>query len=817
MPINNYEKLGAFYLGKIFNMESGSITNDQVLYDAKDLTTHAVCVGMTGSGKTGLCVTLIEEAAIDGIPAIVVDLKGDLVNLMLAFPEMRPEDLLPWVEPAEATRKGMTVEEFAHSRSELWRNGLKKWDQDLSRIGRYKDSVDFTVYTPGSNIGHPLTILKSFAAPATEILADREALQGRISASVSGLLALMGVDADPITSREFILLASILKTAWTQGQDVDLGTLIRQIQAPPFESVGFFDLDTFYPAPDRLALAMKVNNLVASPGFESWMEGETLDVGRLLWTKTGKPRISILSLAHLDDAERMFFMTSLLNEVNSWMRTQAGSSSLRALLYIDEVFGYLPPTANPPSKKPMLTLLKQARAFGLGLVLATQNPVDLDYKALSNAGTWFLGRLQTERDKMRVLEGLEGAASTNGATFNRAKMEQTLAGLDSRVFVMNNVHDDEPIVFHTRWALSFLRGPVTGDQIRLLTKAKKETEPVVTRVAAATPTPLKTEPKVEAQRGALPAGIEEKFVIADRVARSDEKLVYRPALFGKASLHYVAARAGIDLWRDAALIGLLGSGGSSDPWSEATPTVDLELDTVAEEGATFEKIPPRARQKKNYTSWKTGLKNHLYREMPMKSWKCAKPRAASKPGEIEGDFVARIKGLTDEKRDLAMEKLKKRYAKKIQVMKNKLNRAEDKVEREKSQYKQQKTSTAISFGATILGALFGRKVASAGNVGRAASSMRGVGRSARERGDVKRAEENMEDVVEQLKELEAEFEESLAELQDQFAESEAEIVEVPVRPRKGDLAIKEVSFVWTPWIVNSSGIAEPAFTIPDED
>src|SRR3990172_8052895 len=173
----------------------------------------------------------------------------------------------------------------------------------------------------------------------------------------------------------------------------------------PFGKIGVVDLESFYPAAERTKLSMRLNNLLASPTFASWLEGEPLDVAEMLYTPAGKPRLAIVSIAHLDDAQRMFLVTILLNEGLAWIRTQPGTSSLRAILYMDEVFGFFPPSANPPSKTPMLTLLKQARAYGLGVVLATQNPVDLDYKGLGNAGTWFLGRLQTERDKLRVLYG----------------------------------------------------------------------------------------------------------------------------------------------------------------------------------------------------------------------------------------------------------------------------------------------------------------------------------------------------------------------------------------------------------------------------
>ena len=474
--MKDFEHLGAFYLGRRFDMGAGKSTDELILYDSKDLTTHAVVVGMTGSGKTGLCLDLLEEAGIDKVPAIVIDPKGDISNLLLTFPDLSANDFLPWVDEGQASRQGMTTAEFANNEAKKWSKGLQSWGQDGARIKKFRDTVDLQIFTPGSDSGRPVMILKSFAAPPQKILEDSDAFRERISSAVSGLLALLGIDADPIRSREHILISNILSAAWSTGRDLDLGQLIGEIQKPPFQRVGIMELDTFFPAKDRMELAMTINNLLASPSFSSWMIGEPLNVGKLLHTAEGKPRISIMSIAHLNDAERMFFVTILLNEVLAWMRTQAGTSSLRAILYMDEVFGYFPPTAKPPSKQPMLTLLKQARAFGLGVVLATQNPVDLDYKGLSNTGTWFLGRLQTERDKARVIEGLEGAAANTGASFDRGEMEQILAGLGSRRFLMNNVHDDEPVVFETRWAMSYLRGPLTRSQIQSLVATEEPSD-----------------------------------------------------------------------------------------------------------------------------------------------------------------------------------------------------------------------------------------------------------------------------------------------------------------------------------------------------
>ncbi|MGH7909847.1 MAG: ATP-binding protein, partial [Thermodesulfobacteriota bacterium] len=425
--MNDYEKMGAFYIGRNYDM-TGKRTGDKiVLYDSKDLVTHGVCVGMTGSGKTGLCMAILEEAAIDGIPSIIIDPKGDLVNLALAFPELRGEDFEPWVNEQDAQKKNMSLQEYASSQAELWRKGLSDWGQDGSRIKKLQDSAECVVYTPGSNAGIPVSIISSFSVPSASVISDEELLQERISATVGSLLGLLGIDSDPLRGREHVLLATILNLAWKEGKNLDLHSLIEYLQRPPVSKIGVLELETFYPSKDRFQLVMALNGLIASPTFSAWTAGEPLDMDRILYTPAGKPKASIFYIAHLSDAERMFFVTALLNQVVNWMRSQSGTNSLRAIVYMDEIFGYFPPVANPPSKKPMLTLLKQARAFGVGVLLATQNPVDLDYRGLSNTGTWFIGRLQTERDKERLLDGLEGVAASAGDSFDRKSLERTIS------------------------------------------------------------------------------------------------------------------------------------------------------------------------------------------------------------------------------------------------------------------------------------------------------------------------------------------------------------------------------------------------------
>jgi hypothetical protein len=808
--MQDYEKLGVFYLGRQYDLAAGRAIEAPLLYDAKDLTTHGLCVGMTGSGKTGLCLALLEEAAIDGIPAIAIDPKGDLGNLLLTFPDLQPADFEPWIEPGEATRAGMTVPQLAEKTAALWRQGLADWGQGPERIARLRSTAEIVIYTPGSNSGLPLSLLRSMDAPPVAVRDHAEALRDRVLTAVSGLLALLGIDADPLRSREHILLSNVLERAWREGRSLDMAALIREIQQPAFKSIGVMDLETVFPAADRFGLSMQLNNLLASPGFAAWSEGEPLDVGKLLHTADGKPRLSILSIAHLSDSQRMFFVTTLLNETIGWMRSQTGTSSLRALLYMDEVFGYFPPTANPPSKLPMLTLLKQARAFGLGVVLATQNPVDLDYKGLANCGTWFLGRLQTERDKARVLDGLEGATSAAGKQFDRSNMERILSGLGNRVFLMNNVHDDEPTVFQTRWALSYLRGPLTRNQIETLMQPVKAGRP-------ASPTGPSAPPAVVAQgtggqRPILPPGIEELSLAIRRSPAAGDRVLYRPAILGLGKLHYVQASAGVDIWRSVALLAPVSDSLPDDVWAEAEV---LDADQLALDGepspqATFAQLPSALTVAKNYASWKSALKNHLFRARPLGMYQCAALKQKSKPGESEAEFRIRLRQAAHEQRDLELEKLRKKYAPKLATLQDRLRRAQAAVDREKSQASQQTLQTALNFGTTLLGALFGRKMASTSNVTRAATSMRSASKIAKERADVGHAQESAEAVLQQQAAVEEELAAETERLRETLDDANLEVQEMPVPPRKSDMVIDKVALVWVPWIIDANGLSQPA-------
>jgi hypothetical protein len=797
--MQDYEKLGAFYLGRQYDTEKGKPTEDLLLYDSRDLTTHAVCVGMTGSGKTGLCLALLEEAAIDGVPAIAIDPKGDLGNLMLTFPELRLEDFLPWVDSGDAMRKGLTPPAYAAQTAEQWRQGLAEWGQDAARIQRLRSAADVAIYTPGSSAGLPLTVLRSFAAPPPAVAADSTAMRDRVLSAVSGLLGLLGVPADPVQSREHILISNILDRAWRAGTSLDIAAIIQQIQKPPFDKIGVFDLETFFPAKDRLTLAMMLNNLLASPGFAAWMEGDPLDIQRLLYTPEGKPRIAILSIAHLSEAERMFFVTILLNEVVAWMRQQSGSSSLRALLYMDEIFGYFPPTAVPPSKPPMLTLLKQARAYGLGVVLATQNPVDLDYKGLANTGTWFIGRLQTERDKMRVIEGLEGAAAATGGAFDRSAVEALLAGLGNRVFLMRNVHDDEPVVFQSRWALCYLRGPLTIPQIQQLTQGKAGAAPAAAPLPRPAPPVEAASPAPSAPRPVVPSEAAEVFFRPAGAVAAGAGMQYVPSIYAESRVHFVDTKADVDAWQTCALLAPLSPDGNDVLWTDAerleTPP---PRDSSPVPGARFGELPTGAARAKNYGLWQKTLASHIYQNVTLDLFACPELELTSRPGETEGDFRARLAHRMREERDLALEKLRQRYAPQLAALQERVRRAEERVAREKSQVTQQTIQTAISVGATVLGALFGRKIASVGNVGRAATAMRGAGRTMREREDVGLATESLSTIQQQLAELQTRFEGESAALQQEADTTVMTLVKSQIRPRKSDITVTAVSLAWVP-------------------
>ncbi|MDZ4732334.1 MAG: ATP-binding protein [Nitrospirota bacterium] len=815
----DFEKLGVFYLGRPYDMVAKQPKPGWLLYDSKDLLTHAVCVGMTGSGKTGLCLGLLEEAAIDGIPAIVIDPKGDLANLMLTFPQLRGEDFAPWINEDDANKEGLSPGEFATQQAELWKQGLGEWGQSGARIQKLKDAAEFVVYTPGSNAGVPVSIVKSFAAPAQEILDDAELLRERVSSTTTSLLGLIGVEADPIKSREHILLSMVLDQAWRKGQDLDLASLIQQIQTPPLSKVGVLDLDSFYPAKDRFALAMQLNNLLAAPGFSAWLEGQALDVGQMLYSQAGKPRIAIFSIAHLSDPERMFFVTLLLSQILGWIRRQSGTTSLRAILYMDEILGYFPPVANPPSKAPMLTLLKQARAYGLGVVLATQNPVDLDYKGLANTGTWFIGRLQTERDKARVLEGLEGAAASSGKKFDKQQMEQLLAGLGSRVFLLNNVHEDAPEVFQTRWTLSYLRGPLTRTQIKTLMDPVKlsgyrgagiegyqRPEGAQSRYPA---TALSLN-----QRPMLSPDIPQHFIPVRGSQPSGSTVMYQPMLLGASQVLVSDSKAGVDVVQDVTVLAPISDGAVAVDWDHAMETglALADLESAPSDGAQFGSVPSAASKAKNYETWNKEFSGWLFRTQKVDLFKSPSTKEVSRPGVSERDFRVQLQQSGREARDKQSDSLRQKYAPKVAALQDRIRRAGQMVERQQAESRSSQIQAAISIGASILGAFLGRKTISATNIGRATTAIRGAGRAIKESKDVGQAEENVTALQQQLADLEAQFKKETDDLAAATDPLNEKFEAISLKPTKANIAVKLVALAWTPHWRDEQGVLTAAWS-----
>ncbi len=795
-----------FYIGRRYDLESGQTLEEPVLYDPADLTTHGVVVGMTGSGKTGLCVDILEEAGLQGIPAILVDPKGDIANLLLHFPNLTPEDFEPWVDPEEARREGKEPAALAAETAARWRQGLESWGIGPDRITRLLETVDYRLYTPGSTAGRPISILSSLQAPAEGSL-DPEALRERVATTATALLGLVGVEADPLRSREHILLSNLLERAWAAGRDLDLAELIRQIQRPPFERLGAFELEQFFPAEERFELALLLNNLIASPTFQDWVEGDPLDVGALLYTSEGRPRHSILYLAHLSEEERMFFVTLLLAAVESWVRAQPGTSSLRALLYFDEVFGYLPPTANPPSKTPLLRLLKQARAFGFGLLLTTQNPVDLDYKALSNAGTWFVGRLQTEQDKARLLDGLETALADQGG-FERGEVDRLLSRLGKRVFLLHNVHERGHLVFQTRWAMAYLRGPITRAQLRPLVARARA--PAPEPAGPATSLPLEA-PAASTTRPAVPRGVAEAFLpqnlaAAEALQQADVAeqepevlgLLYRPALLAQASVRFLDRKLGVDAEHRLAALVLEASPGGAVRWEDwlAEPVDPGRLADSPAPEARYADLGPPLTDAKAVKALQKDFVNFVYHEAELRLPYNPTLDLVGEPGMTEGAFRRLASEKAREALEAESEKLREKYEKRIRRIEEKLAREERELAEDKADLSARKMEELASYAETVLG-LFG--VTRRRSVSRSLTKRR---MTARAKADVEESEEAIEAFKAELAELEAELREELDELRARWEEVAAEREEKVITPYKKNIRLEFFGLVWVPqWLI----------------
>ncbi len=847
------ETSGKFFLGRVLDPKTGAATNEDLLYDAVDLTTHAVVVGMTGSGKTGLCISLLEEAALNGIPALMIDPKGDMTNTLLHFPSLAPQDFQPWIDADQARRERKTLEQVATETAEAWRTGLAEWGIGPERLLALKNSAHFSVYTPGSDAGIPISILASLKAPAIPWEGNREILREKISGTVTALLGLVGMDnIDPVRSREHILIANVFEHAWSKGKDLDLSELILQTQNPPFTRLGVFDINTFFPEKDRFDLAMRLNNIMAAPAFQSWIEGQPLDIAKLLYDSDGRPRQSVFYIAHLSDAERMFFVTLLYAAVEGWMRTQTGSSALRAIVYFDEIFGYLPPISNPPSKQPILRMLKQARAFGIGQVLVTQNPVDIDYKALSNAGSWFIGKLQTEQDKQRLLDGLESA--TPGG-LDRGEYDQLISTLGKRVFLLHNVHDPHPRLFKSRWAMNYLAGPLTRIQIAALNKLGGPQAPELADAPApapvsfgipAAPPPanipafLQPQPGLDrmqvvpltaaaaaavassdaasssspapkagsSTRPTAPAGITEYFLpnnltFSDALRESgllyppetvNLGLLYRPVLLGQADIRFYNPRYSLNYTLYKCVVVSSFDRRGAVRWENfaATAINPAELDLQPVSQARFVGLEPPLSDARSMNGLQKEFSEWAFRSSQITLRVHPDFKLYAGPDVSQADFRTRCADAARQGRDAELRKIGAGLDKKIEALVLKITREQRTLDENEAELSDRRMEEFGTHAENIL-SLFSRRNK------RLTTSLTKRRLTEQAKADVNDARQTIQEMQQQLQDLEAQKAEALAEISERWSRLASNFSETTLTPYKKDVRMDVFGLAWLPF------------------
>jgi hypothetical protein len=820
-----------FYLGRAYDPIQQKVTDREIRYDPADLTTHAVVTGMTGSGKTGLCVMMLEEAALQGIPAIIIDPKGDLTNLVLHFPDLAPQDFQPWIDADLARRAGKNVEQLAAEAAQSWREGLKEWGMPQERIQALKNAAQFAIFTPGSDAGVPVSVLSSLAAPEISWSENREVLREKITSTVTALLGLIGyTDLDPLRSREHILLSNIFEHEWSQGKDIELGELVIQVQNPPFEKLGALPVETLFPAKDRMELSLVLNNILAAPTFETWREGQALNIGSLLHTEDGRPRHNIFYLAHLSDEERMFFITLLLSAVETWMRTQSGATSLRALLYMDEISGYLPPLRNPPSKLPILRMLKNARAFGLGLLLATQNPVDLDYKALSNAGTWFIGKLQTEQDKGRLLDGLEGASSG----ISRTIFDKLISSLGKRVFVLHNIHAKQPELFQTRHTMNFLAGPITRDRIRdlnNLANVERSTPPLpaaapmmaASSMATMRPAgrPVQSQPPTASIQSSstkppIPAWIREYFLpqnyslpeafsAAQKTMPGEvmiDGVIYRPALLGSAEVHILDRKHGVDSEITRTVLVKSPEKRGSVRWEEYPLQTEIldRVETAPVPTARFSSVDAPLNDVKLMTALQKDFTDWVFRNSSVRARVNQALKVFAGPDVSPAEFMRACADAARDARDAEIEKKTAQIVRQLKSLEDKLSREERELVKDEDELTNRKMEEAGTHIENITGLFGGRRKAS-----RLSSSLTKRRMTQQARADVEESKDTIRDMNDQIVELQKRREEVMAEINDRWGRVVNEITEVTIAPKKTDVLVKVFGVAWMPHYVVQAG------------
>ncbi|KLE01239.1 ATP-binding protein [Aliarcobacter butzleri] len=779
----DYEKLKLFYIGK----EKIDDNFVPLVYKNKDLLTHAAIIGMTGSGKTGLGISLLEEAAIDNIPSIIIDPKGDMTNLLLTFPSLQGSDFEPWIEEQDASNNGLSVKEFAQNTANLWKNGLERDFQNASRIEKFKNSADFTVYTPGSDAGVQISILSSFKAPNKEVIEDNDLLVSLVNSTVSSILSLIEEKSDT-TSKESILISSIFMNYFKENKDLTLEELITLIVTPPFSKIGVFDLETFFAQSERLKLALKLNNIIANPSFKTWIEGETLDISNLLYDETGKAKVSIFSIAHLNDSQRMFFVTLLLNQMVAWMRRQEGTTSLKALLYMDEIFGYFPPNSNPPSKQPMLTLLKQARSFGIGIILSTQNPVDIDYKGLANIGTWFIGRLQTKQDKEKVIDGL---SSANEGNLNKDEVMNLISNLEKRNFILKNINEDGIKIFETRWALSYLKGPISKDGIKkLMSEKKKQNIPT-----------QKVENENQTTQINIEKGIPKPIItsnLTEKYLYSSQNSAYylQPYLICSCDIHYIDAPKNIDFEEKISYKIYLDENMKNIDFEEKKELGNNSFEEKEKPNSFYYELPSFVQKEKDLKIIEKDFTDYIYRNSKLTLYKNEFLKITSKQTESLNDFKIRLQDRLNEKIDLEVEKLKVKFVKENDSIEIKLSKLYEKLQKEELQATSTTTDTIISIGTSLLGAFFGNSVINKTNIGKVATSAKDASKILKERNDVKQVENEILELQQQKEALKTLLENEIEKINLANQSSNFPIEEIFIKPKRSDIYNTKLALLW---------------------
>jgi DNA helicase HerA-like ATPase len=786
----------ALYLGR------DAATQERVELSPDLFTTHGVLLGMTGSGKTGLALGLLEEMVEAGIPVIAIDPKGDLPNLALLFPEFSTADFSAWTDPAEAQRAGVALDVLAAEKAQKWKSGLSDWGLNALNVARLKTKLDLRILTPGSSVGRPVNLLGDFQPPGGGDL-DPEVRADLAGGIISGLLSLVEKDVDPLRDPRHVLLVAILCFTWDKGAPLSLEDLITHLVDPPFPKVGVFPVDRFLSPDDRMKLALQLNNLVASPGFAAWKQGESLDIGALMTSADGRTPVNLFYLSHLDEKERQFFVGRLMNQVLSWSRTLTGSASLRALVYFDEVAGYLPPyPASPASKAPILTMLKQSRAVGVGLCLATQNPVDLDYKALSNIGTWMIGRLQTQQDRERVRDGLISASGG----LSSAQLDDEFSKLQARSFLLRTPSSERPCVLQTRWAMSYLRGPITLQELKNLPQSGSAPGNVATTGTVASV----EKPTGAAERATpppVPKGFGQSFIDPRYVfgthhggafephkqaSRADGTVLFEPALRATLKLQFSESKESF-VWHQVHHYVAFPLRDTRDA-TKLFVSVPLETEhllTQPPSDGRFTGLPDAFDQTEELAEAQKALVDHLYRNLTATRYINKEVQLYSRPEETQDQFLARCHEAAENLEDQAAVKLRLKLQAKIDRVEQQMAKTKDRVERLSQSATGKKIEGLWNAGEMLLSMFSKRKKSFSTVLNKSRQAAEASTKSTQAEGELERLQQD-------ILALQQEMEIALGDLDAEFAAKAGAVESTEIRLARKDIVVDIFEVLWVP-------------------